>query len=320
MIEIELQHTTTCTSPVTALASLTRTASLVVATEDGGVTLWTDNGTSRLVLLQHSAPVSAMHAFTVRDADYLAVGDAGGHVCLMGPLATTVQADSLLGRHVGPIRAIAGLRVGDDWLIASAGDDGMLRTRRALAAEDHVLTGRHAGKVAALCGIVASNDPLLVSASEDGHVFYWEPVNGRAVVEMVEVGRPLTALCTFMKRGAVWVAAGVDDGTISVWALDVPRNRVLLAGTNKSPIVGLAWLSDSAFPLLAALTADGALEVWSVSNESLVASVRLGDRGVAVVEPLGRASVAAAYDASWALMSLDLDLYVLDLESPGTGA
>lgn len=315
MLEIEYEHTTTSTSRLTALATLRHAGKLVAATEDSRIAVWHNDAAPIDVLVKHPAPLRAIAPFSLKGADELAIGDDDGCVSLVRPLQALGRADPLPGRHVGPIHALGTLPMKNDCLIASAGDDGLVKTRCALSLDHHTLAGCHASRITSMCP--AGGSGLLITASEDGNVLYWDPIGRRAVIDVIEVGRPLTALCTFSKRGALWVAAGSDGGEVVLWQFRSPNHRVSLHGTNSSPIVSLAWISDSPFPVIAVLSAAGTMEIWSISNETCVGRAQLGDHGVAVVEPMGRASVAAAYDASWSTMSWDLDLYVLDLESPG---
>ncbi len=303
-------------SRVTSLAPLPRTAQIVSATANRRITICDVGTGSSDILLEHSASIRALHAFTISSVDWVSLGDQNGCVWAVRSPPPQATALTLAGRHDGAVRTLCSVATGPGRLIASGGEDGKVKVRSIHPGEGYTLSGQHSAAVNAICADQDDAGALLITASDDGTIRYWDPVAARREVEVVELGSsPLTSACTFWQRGALWVAAGSDDGTVTYWRRTSADHRFRLPRQGGSPVVSVTWLSDAPFPILALLTEAGLLELWSVSNAAMFARARLGEQGVTVVEPSRGAALAVACDATWVALDLDLDAYVLDLES-----
>lgn len=209
------------------------------------------------------------------------------------PPAGGVDADA-------PVAAVAIVRHGDGWLVAGAGDDGLIRLwsvdRAAGAvpptptpgtpppgtprgpADPRVLTG-HAARITGVAWVPGAGPPTLVSTDIDAVVALWDLATGRRLTTLNGHIGPVGTVTAGVLDGVRLIVTGGFDGYVRLW--DATRATELRALRVGADWLGAAQLVTVAGrDLLAVGGYDGVIHLIDVRTGETVARQPTGGGAV----------------------------------------
>jgi WD40 repeat protein len=110
--------------------------------------------------------------------------------------------------HQGWVRAVCPVTVGGRALLASGGDDGIVRIWLPEAGQQHAILEGHQGWVWALCPLTVGGRELIASASADRTVRIWDPAARKCLLS-VPTYHPALAVAWATESLAVGLDAGI---------------------------------------------------------------------------------------------------------------
>jgi WD40 repeat protein/MinD-like ATPase involved in chromosome partitioning or flagellar assembly len=173
----------------------------------------------------------------------------------------------------GATETIAVFRRGDRTLLATGGDDGILRIWDPETGEPMGESPGHAGPIIDLCRIDEEPFTGLVTAGADGTVRVWDGMTGEQLV--VGAGHETAVSCVAAHEGII--ASGSDDRTIRIW--DRSSGHPLMTLATEAPVaaVGLVHFDDGL--QLLSTTLHGNIEVRTLDEMPSALLVLRGHTG-----------------------------------------
>ncbi len=168
---------------------------------------------------------------------------------------------AVLEGHRGGILAVCPVTVAGRELLASGGDDGIVRVWDPQTGELSAVLEGHRGGVRAVCPVTVAGRQLLASGGDDGMVRVWDPQTGeqRAVLE----GEPgwVLAVCRVSVAGRQLLASGGHDGTVRVWDPQTGEQRAVLE-RDRTWVLAVCPVTVAGRQLVASGGQYGTVRVW----------------------------------------------------------
>jgi WD40 repeat protein/serine/threonine protein kinase len=168
-------------------------------------------------------------------------------------------------RHWGPVRSVA--LHPKEQLVASAGDDGVVRLWELESGKAVALLREHAGPIRAVA--FSQDGEWLASAGEDGKISLWS-VEDWSLKHCFEGHRGEVYALAFPPPHSAMLVSGGADGTVRAWSLKDWKNSAVLDAR-----AGAVWCLafSPKGDHLAAGTDQGLLKVWEILSRKEVESL-----------------------------------------------
>jgi WD40 repeat protein len=156
-------------------------------------------------------------------------------------------------------------------LLATGDASGTIHIRQAPSGKTILTRQAHENRVRVLC--FSHNGEFLASASDDKTVALWETNTGRLIHRFDVHDDRIRALSFHSSSSLNILAAGSDDGSISIWRLSLSKNNI--SGTidehhtieNLSPVRAVAISPDGNY---LATSANCNIKIWNISTNKLI--------------------------------------------------
>lgn len=171
------------------------------------------------------------------------------------------QERTVLEGHTQAVYDVCPITVDGRALLASAGEDGMVRLWDPRTNQSEYDWRCHDDCVRSLCAVRVGHEQLLATASHDGTIRLWDPLSNMLVRELRQHQEWVRNICTIpLPDGDVLASAG-DDGTTRVWD---PATGTLLHTLDGHAgwVTAVTHLPLHGLSLLASTGYDGTVRVW----------------------------------------------------------
>lgn len=213
----------------------------------------------------------------------LVVGSDDGRIgrrSLADPADTAVWPS-----HDGPVNAVSVVGVDDDFLIASAGADRVIRLRTGRGGEPWPDLSGHDATVTGLAFGLVGERLVLGSCALDGTVSTWDVESRQRIAHWPAGDDWPAALADARTDGVQRWATGGADGVVRIWdAASGERVAELVPGDGAAAVLCVATALLPGLTLVAAGHQDGSVRVWNAGNGTLVGVDRSSTDPVTSVE------------------------------------
>ena len=175
--------------------------------------------------------------------------------------ATPQTERSLLEGHTDSVNAACSFTLNGRTLLASGGDDRVVRIWDPAAGAEHAVLQGHTGQVRAVCAFTQDDRPLLASGSDDLTVRIWDPAAGTEHTTLPGHTGGVIAVCAFTQDDRLLLASGSYDGTVRIWDPAAGAEHAVLRGHTGWVRAVCAFTQDDRV-LLASGSADGTVRIW----------------------------------------------------------
>jgi WD40 repeat protein len=171
--------------------------------------------------------------------------------------------------HEGPVNAIALIGADDDFLIASAGADGVIRLRTGLTGKPEPDLPGHGATVTGLeFGLIG--DRLVVgSCGFDGTVCTWDVATRQPLARWSAGDDWPVGLADARTSGEQRWATGGSDGVVRIWHAATGAELLALDGADAA-VLCVATALLPGLTLVAAGFQDGTFRVWNAADGTLL--------------------------------------------------
>lgn len=135
--------------------------------------------------------------------------------------------------RLGTIDSVCAVTVAGQGLLASAGEDKMIRiwdpASRVQPRRPAILE-RHRGWVNAVCLVRVACQPMLASAGQDKTVRIWDPASGQQRTVLSDHGGAVYSVCPVTVAGQPMLASGCEDNLVRIWNPATGQLHAVLKG------------------------------------------------------------------------------------------
>ena len=258
--EIEYNRLSGNSSWMTALAISPDGEAIAVATSDGDVQIWHQDGRLIRTFKAHIAPVIGIAI--APDSQLIASGSGDLTIKLWqrnGSTGTAARPLQTLTGHKAPISSVQFSPDGE--LIASASQDSTVKLWRPNGTLFKTLTG-HTGVVRKV--VFSPDGELIASASEDSTVKIWRR-DGTLYKTLSQNQSPVLSIA-FSPNSNI-IAAGAGDGTVKLWHRDGTLLRTIAA--HEAGVQAVAFSPDG--ETIASGSDNQMLKLWNIDGTLLTA-------------------------------------------------
>jgi WD40 repeat protein len=205
---------------------------------------------------------------------------------------------AVLEGHTGWVNAVCAVTVDGRQLVASAGDDRVMRLwDPASGAEVRTLQG-HTGAVRAVCAMTVDSRQLVASAGDDRVVRLWDPASGAGVRTLPGHAGGVNGVCAVTVDGRQLVASAGYDQVVRLWDPATGAEVRALQG-HAGPVRAVCAVTVDGRQLVVSAGNDPLVQLWDPANGAKVRALpghAGGVNGVCAVTVDGRQLVASAGD------------------------
>jgi hypothetical protein len=282
------------TQPVRCLAYFRDGRLLASGGEDGVVRVWDLARGAEVPEPNMRCPAVEVLAFAP-DGGHYALGTAAGHLARWEEGGNSVIRGEV---HAGGVSALA--FSGNGATLFSAGWDRTLRAVDPKTLRDRIVSKELSSPVKALAWL--ADAALLGAGAYDGAVHLFDA----GLTRRGTLATPAPVLTLAVSRDGSLLAAGHDDGTITVGTSVPGSPRIVLTG-HSGPVYGLALAADGRS--LVSGGADGTVRLWDVPTRRERQAFRWQTSWVTCVAiaPDGLTAAAGSDDTSVVVWDLDGD-------------
>jgi WD40 repeat protein len=227
---------------------------------------------ARLLRLTHQAatasPIDRAAMFTITEAVY-DLGDGFRRTTRDLPYKAEWASDAgsrdihmILKGHSGRLSAVCAFTLGGRLLLASGGDDGVVRVWDPRTGQQYRMLEGHRRKVRSVCAFTLDGRTLLAGAAEDRTVRIWDPLSGRQEHVFEGHRRRVRSVCAFTLDGRTLLASASADRTVRIWDPATGTERRILRDLGDW-VYAVCALPPDEGALLATAAADGTVRVWN---------------------------------------------------------
>jgi WD40 repeat protein len=178
--------------------------------------------------------------------------------------ATTNKERAAQQGHTGGVLGLCAFILADQTLLASAGEDEMVRIWDPATGQQQQILDGHAG---AVNGVHAFTDTdgrvLLASGGADATVRIWDPATGQQQQSLEGHARAVNGVHAFTDTdGRVLLASGSDDATIRLWDPTSQQEQRFLLEGHEDAVAGVCAFTYGERTLLASAGADATVRLW----------------------------------------------------------
>jgi WD40 repeat protein len=171
---------------------------------------------------------------------------------------------SVLEGHTDWVRAVCAFTVGDRTLLASGGDDQMVRIwDPATGAQQSVLHG-HPNSVRTVCAFTVGDRTLLASGGA-GQVRIWDPITGTQQPTLQGHTDLVYAMCAFTVGDRALLAGGGYHRSVYIWDAATGAQQAVLQG-HTGQINAVCAFTVGSGTLLASSGADKVVRIWDPAS------------------------------------------------------
>jgi WD40 repeat protein len=172
--------------------------------------------------------------------------------------------------HTGGVQDLCSLDLDGRHLLASGGEDEMVRIWDPVTGRQLRVLEGHAGQVIGVHGFTAGDgQPLLASAGTDGTARIWDPATGRQLhILEGHVGTVMGVHGFTAGDGQPLLASAGVDARVGIWDPHTGRQLRVLEGHAGSVHAVCSFTSDGQ-KLLASASEDGKILVWDPASGEL---------------------------------------------------
>ncbi|MET8040334.1 WD40 repeat domain-containing protein [Micromonospora sp. NPDC005215] len=242
---------------------------LVASTgNDGSVRLWDPtDGTPRGELHSRFGPINGLTTIGT-DPALLITGSDDGSIRLWD-VATTPK--KVLNGHSGSVTAVCVLDADDGQIVASAGDDKMVRLwMPATGALRGSLHG-HPGWLTALTVVTRQGRQFLASADDTGTMQLWDS-DGAPLWQQQGHHDAVRALCAVTVHADTMLVSGGADGTIRLWDPADGRPVASLSG-HTDAVTAVQPMPYRGREIVVSTSLDRTVRLWDPQTHRLLRSV-----------------------------------------------
>jgi WD40 repeat protein len=164
--------------------------------------------------------------------------------------------------HTGGVLSVCAFVLDGQPLLASAGEDEMVRIWDPLTAQQVRVLEGHSGAVRAVCPVASGEHVLLASAGSDSTVVVWDPATGQQQRILEGHTAPVSSVCGFScEEGRTLLASVGGDEVVRVWDPLTGRQVQVLEG-HSGAVNAVCGFRSGGQTLLAAGSADMTVAVW----------------------------------------------------------
>ena len=177
---------------------------------------------------------------------------------------TTHRERTLQEGHTGGVWQLCAFTLAGQTLVASAGEDEMVRVWNPVTGQQLRVLEGHGGAVNSVCGFTsADGQVLLASAGADAVVRIWDPVSGQQLRVLEGHGGAVNGVCGFTSAdGQVLLASAGADAVVRIWDPVSGQVHQVLAGHTGGAWSVCALTSDDDRTLLASVGTDAMVRIW----------------------------------------------------------
>ncbi|HEV2370996.1 MAG TPA: hypothetical protein VGS19_02405 [Streptosporangiaceae bacterium] len=235
----------------------------------------TDAGTKRARLLRltpyavsagsraRTALFSVTEALEKLGDDFLSSARPAPYRACWSTVTTHLERAAQEG-HTGGVTGLCAFGLAGRTLLASAGEDEMVRIWNPANGEQQRVLEGHSGAVNGVCAFTSGDGtPLLASAGTDAMVLLWDPATG--VQQRVLEGHngAVNGVCAFTSDGRTLLASAGADGMVLLWdPATGERQRVLEGHGGAVNVNGVCAYTRDGQTLLASAGTDSMVRIW----------------------------------------------------------
>ena len=171
--------------------------------------------------------------------------------------------------HDSDVKAVCTVTVDGRDLLASGGDDSMVRLWDPRTGEQVAALAGHQGWVYTVCAVTVDGRHLLASGG-DATVRLWDPLSGEQVAEMFGHHGGVYAVCAVTVGGRDLLASGSSGGTVRLWDPRTGEQVAVLAGHQRE-VNAVCAVTVGGQDLLASGGDDSMVRLWDPRTGEQVA-------------------------------------------------
>lgn len=192
--------------------------------------------------------------------------------------APSHESLTLRGHRTGVLTVCALPLDGERALLATAGDDGMVRLWDPADGSQSLVLEGHEDKIRAACTVRTPDRTLLATGGDDGTVRLWDPADGSQVHVLEGHKGRVQAICSIEVGGEALIASGGSDRTVRLWDPSSGSQVRVLEG-HYSGVFAVCAVPDGTRTLLASGGSDRIVRLWDLGADDPCAHILNGHRG-----------------------------------------
>ena len=181
---------------------------------------------------------------------------------------TTHRERAVQEGHTGGVWELCAFNLARQTLVASAGEDEMVRVWDPVTGQQLRVLEGHGGAVNTVCAVAcADGQVLLASAGADAVVRVWDPVTGQQMRVLEGHGGAVNGVCAVAcADGQVLLASAGADAVVRLWDPLTGQQMRALEGHTGGAWSVCTFTSDDDRTLLASVGTDALVRTWDPST------------------------------------------------------